>query len=267
MKTISLMGHSIYAGGLSPAIAQSVDWIGQPVRSRFMACANPHSLVVAERDTAFKEALRSADILTPDGVGVAMAARLLGRPVESRIVGYDYFVGLTSELSRRGGARYFFLGATDATLERIRRRLESEFPLMTVCGTHSPSFRETFTFAESADMVRIINDAQPDVLWVGMTAPKQEKWIHDNRDALNVPLICAIGAVFDFYSGTVTRAPRMFQRLGLEWLYRLVREPSRLWQRNFVSTPLFIMMVAREGFMRVFRPASCPSSHKPRRCI
>lgn len=266
MKTIQLMGHDIFADGLGPAIALSIDWIGQPVRSRFMACANPHSLVVAERDPAFKEALRSADILTPDGVGVTMAARLLGTPVEERVVGYDYFVGLTSELSRRGGARYFFLGASEATLEAIIRRLEREFPLIRVCGVHSPPFRERFTFAENSQMVEAVNLAQPDVLWVGMTAPKQEKWVLANRESLNVPLIGAIGAVFDFYAGIVPRAPRIFQHLGFEWFYRLIREPSRLWERNFVSTPLFLMNVAREALARIFRPASYAASRKPRRC-
>ena len=125
-----------------------------------------------------------------------------------------------------------------------------EFPLIEVCGTFSPLFASEFSEAESSMMCDKVNAARPDVLWVGMTAPKQEKWIYQNRQCLNVPLIGAIGAVFDFYAGTKKRAPEWVCKLGLEWLPRLLREPRRLFRRNFVSTPSFLLLVLKEKFWK-----------------
>ena len=117
---------------------------------------------------------------------------------------------------------------------------------MTVCGLLSPPFKPNFSDAENAAMVSAINETRPDVLWVGMTAPKQEKWIYQNRDKLKVPLIAAIGAVFDFYAGTKIRSSDFWQRLGLEWFPRFLKEPKRLWERNMKSTPIFVSWIVKE---------------------
>jgi N-acetylglucosaminyldiphosphoundecaprenol N-acetyl-beta-D-mannosaminyltransferase len=142
--------------------------------------------------------------------------------------------------------RYFFLGSTDRVLEKIAAKMKREFPHVTVCGVLSPPFKEEFTEEENRQMVEHINRAAPDVLWVGMTAPKQEKWIYENRHSLEVPLLGAIGAVFDFYAGTKKRAPKWICDMGLEWLPRLLREPRRLFRRNFMSSPLFLLMIFAE---------------------
>jgi N-acetylglucosaminyldiphosphoundecaprenol N-acetyl-beta-D-mannosaminyltransferase len=124
--------------------------------------------------------------------------------------------------------------------------MKKEFPGITVCGVLSPPFKPEFSKAESAAMVAAVNAARPDVLWVGMTAPKQEKWIHENRDRLEVPFIGAIGAVFDFYAGNKRRSSVFWQRIGMEWFPRLLREPCRLWERNLKSTPVFLFWIVRE---------------------
>ena len=246
MGIVDILGFQISAEGLEKDVARAVEWVEAKQSCRYMACANPHSLVVAFRDGEFHNALQEADLLTPDGVGIVLAARFLNRPLTRRVIGYDFFMTLTDRLAKKRDTRYFFLGSSEQVLEFMVRRLNREFPSITVCGTHAPPFTNSFSEEENARMIKAINDARLDVLWVGMTAPKQEKWIYENLAILRVPFVSAVGAVFDFYAGTAERAPAIWQNLGLEWLYRLIWEPGRLWERNLVSTPKFIRMVLRE---------------------
>jgi N-acetylglucosaminyldiphosphoundecaprenol N-acetyl-beta-D-mannosaminyltransferase len=124
--------------------------------------------------------------------------------------------------------------------------MQKDFPHIEIVGTYSPPFKPEFSPGENNAMVKAVNHAEPDVLWVGMTAPKQEKWIYQHKDRLNVSFIGAVGAVFDFYVGTVKRSHPWFLEYGLEWLPRLIQEPRRLWNRMFVSAPMFLMRVLRQ---------------------
>ncbi|MFZ2223267.1 MAG: WecB/TagA/CpsF family glycosyltransferase, partial [Candidatus Deferrimicrobium sp.] len=220
---------------------------------RYFACLNPHSVAVASRDPLFRESLRSADMLVADGSGVLLAAKLLGVPIPRRITGSDLFAALTAAAAWRPGTRFFFLGSNDEVLDRIGARMRREFPSIVVCGSYSPPYAESFSEVETRRMVEAVNAARPDVLWVGMTAPKQEKWIFRNRKRLMAPCIGAVGAVFDFYAGTKRRSPVIWQTLGLEWLHRLLQEPARMWRRNFISTPRFLWIVMRELLGRRIR--------------
>jgi N-acetylglucosaminyldiphosphoundecaprenol N-acetyl-beta-D-mannosaminyltransferase len=150
------------------------------------------------------------------------------------------------QLSLRGGFRVFLLGSSDANLDAMRARIAINYPGVVVAGTLSPPFRDEFSDSESARMVAAINDSKADVLWVGMTAPKQEKWIYKHLAQTNVRFAGAIGAVFDYYTGRVKRPSALARRLGLEWLVRLAREPRRLWRRNLISTPRFAYRVAAD---------------------
>jgi N-acetylglucosaminyldiphosphoundecaprenol N-acetyl-beta-D-mannosaminyltransferase len=220
-------------------------------RCRVLACANPHSLVQARRDPAFARALQHADMLVPDGVGIVLASRILGGAIRNRITGSDVFLQLSRRMNTHGGMSCFFLGSTEKNLGRIQRKFASEFPRVALAGTFSPPFKPVFDEADNRHMIEAVNDARPDVLWVGMTAPKQEKWIHQHRDMLQVKLIAAVGAVFDFYVGTVKRSPPWFLDHGLEWLPRLIQEPTRLWRRNFISTPLFLAMIVKDRIAKI----------------
>lgn len=263
MNVIRLLGYDISNAGCEHDVERALEWIDRGEKPRVVACANPHSLVVAGRDPLFGEALARADLLLPDGVGIIVATRLLGLPLVERVAGYDFFLNLTRRAAERGGARYFFLGATDATLELMVQRLRREYPAVSVRGCHAPPFGDCFSPGENDLIVDLINRADPDVLWVGMTAPRQEKWIQQHRHRLRVPCVAAIGAVFDFYSGNKLRSPPFWQRLGLEWLHRLIREPFRLWERSVVSAPLFLAMVLRERLSRRISPASRRSRRLP----
>ncbi|MDP1769357.1 MAG: WecB/TagA/CpsF family glycosyltransferase [Nitrospirota bacterium] len=212
------------------------------------ACANPHSLVVAQRDPSFHSALTRANLVVADGVGVSIMARLLGVTIGPRITGSDYFFAVLNILQQRGRGRVFFFGSSQRVLDRIASRFATDFPSLTLCGTLSPPFG-SWNDEENRRMVQIIRDAKPDVLWVGMTAPKQEKWVEANRGLVNTPVIGSIGAVFDFYAGTYARAPEWICRVGLEWAYRFVLEPKRMWQRNAVSAPTFVWLVLRQHLL------------------
>lgn len=207
---------------------------------QWLACLNPHSYAVAKGDAEFSLALHNADWLIPDGAGILLASRIQGGNIRERITGSDIFQHMHRLMEREGGLRVFFLGSTEETLALIREKMAVDFPNIQVAGTYSPPFKAEYSPLELDQMIDAINAAQADVLWVGMTAPKQEKWIYANRERLQVCFAAAIGAVFDFYTGRVKRSHPVFQSLGLEWLPRLVQQPRRLWRRMFISAPIFL---------------------------
>jgi len=250
MKNEFILGYRIITETKERCVARIVEWIENGEECRFLACANPHSLQVARKDPFFEEALKSADILIPDGSGLLLGARILGVGIESRVTGSDIFLGLSRVLNGRTGYSQFFLGTTEENLNNLRQKAEREFPSILTAGTYSPPFRDDFSEAENREMLQAINNASPDILWVGMTAPKQEKWIYKNRNRLKVKFVAAVGAVFDFYTGRVKRSHPVFQNMGLEWLPRLVRQPRRMWKRNFVSNTSFVVRVVGEAVRR-----------------
>jgi len=204
-----------------------------------VACANPHSLVKAKREPEFFRALLESTHVIADGIGVTGAAVLAGVNVGPRITGNDFFTALAERLDCVGNCRVFFFGSTPEVLERIRTRFERMYPNVVFAGALAPPFGD-WTASENAELIDAIVRAEPDVLLVGMTAPRQEKWVDRNCRELPIPVIASIGAVFDFFAGTYKRAPRWVRNCGIEWVYRLLQEPRRLWRRTFVSGPLFI---------------------------
>lgn len=246
----SLLGVSIDNMPLHQLLEDSLDAITRRGPRVTFACANPHSLVTAQEDSFFLRALNRSSHVVADGVGVLVMAKMAGVAVGPRITGSDFFYGLMHDLEERGGGRVFFFGSSPKVLEMISARCARDYPHVTLCGVLSPPYRE-WTEQENAAMLDRINAARPDVLWVGMTAPKQEKWVESNQDRLRVPVIGSIGAVFDFYAGTYPRAPEWMCRTGTEWLYRLVKEPQRMWRRNFISSPLFVLLVLRKHLLRL----------------
>ena len=213
--------------------------------TKYFVCANPHSLEIATRDTIFESAIKNADIVVPDGFGIIIASKILGGKINERITGTDIFIGLSEILNEKGNYRYYFLGSTDNNLKNIKVRMKQKYKNIEIAGTYSPPFKKDFSEKENRIMIKEINNAHPDVLWIGMTAPKQEKWIFQNKDKLDVKFIGAIGAVFDFFTGNVKRSHPWFLKHGLEWLPRLLQEPRRLWRRNMVSGPAFLLRVVK----------------------
>lgn len=211
---------------------------------------NAFSYDNARKDVLFSEALQKGDVLIPDGISIVKACRFLNaksQPKE-RIAGWDLFVYEMEKLNRVGG-KVMFLGSSDAVLNLIRRRVAEKYPKIEV-DTYSPPYKPEFSDEENEAMISAINHSNPDLLWIGMTAPKQEKWAYTHLDRLDVHChIGTIGAVFDFFAGTVKRAPERWQRAGLEWLYRLLSEPRRMWRRYFIGNAKFIYYIMLEKIM------------------
>ena len=208
---------------------------------------NAHSFVVAQQDPAFAEALLQADALLPDGISIVKACRWLKteNAPDEKIAGADLFAYEMGKLEEKGGT-CFFLGSSPSTLEKIVERAAVDYPHIHI-KTYSPPYKAVFSPEENQAMVDAVNAADPDLLWVGMTAPKQEKWLDEHWAELNIHCHAgAIGAVFDFFAGTVERAPQKWIDLGLEWFYRLIKEPRRTWRRYLVNNPKFCWLVLKE---------------------
>ena len=208
---------------------------------------NSHSYVVASDDQEFERALLEADVLIPDGIGIVGAFKWLNPEdaPQEKIAGADLFASEMEKLDKRGG-KCFFLGSSPAVLEAIAQRTAKDYPHIIV-ESYSPPYKNEFSEEDNRAMIAAVNSADPDLLWVGMTAPKQEKWLHKHWSQLEIHCHAgAIGAVFDFYAGTLKRAPEWWIRHNLEWLYRLIREPRRMWRRYLLSGPRFIWMVLQE---------------------
>lgn len=243
-----LLGIAIDRTSLEEAAEEALLAVDRKIQPIVFACANPHSLAVAQHDNSFRAALTQANFVVADGVGVTMMSRLAGVHIGPRITGTDYFQTVLNVLQRRGGGRVFFFGSSQRVLDLISARFASEYPSLTLCGILSPPYG-TWPEEENQRMVEAINEARPDVLWVGMTAPKQKKWVEANRRLLNASVIGSIGAVFDFFAGTYSRAPQWICDIGLEWAYRLALEPRRMWERNFVSAPKFVWLVIKRHIL------------------
>ena len=208
---------------------------------------NAHSYNTAQQDLLFAEALQQGDVLIPDGASIVKACRWLNaksKPKE-RIAGWDLFEFEMERLNQSGG-KCFFMGSSEKVLKLIKRRSKVDFPNIEV-ETYSPPYKPEFSKAENNAIISAIKKANPDLLWIGMTAPKQEKWVYTHWNELQIHCHCGtIGAVFDFYAGTVKRAPVWWQRNSLEWCYRLLREPCRMWKRYIIGNLLFIWNVYKE---------------------
>lgn len=206
---------------------------------------NAHSYNTAQKDVMFAEALTNGDALIPDGASIVKACRWIkakSQPKE-RIAGWDLFVHEMERVNKENeGAKkkVMFLGSSNNVLALIKARAEKDYPNIEVI-TFSPPYKPVFSDEDNRMMIESINNTKPDLLWIGMTAPKQEKWAYAHWNELNINChVGTIGAVFDFYAGTIQRAPMWWQEHSLEWLYRLLKEPKRMWRRYLIGNILFL---------------------------
>lgn len=208
---------------------------------------NAHSYNTARKDFIFAEALQNGDYLIPDGASIVIACKWLkakSQPKE-RIAGWDLFEFEMNKLNIKGG-KCFFMGSSEKVLSLIKEKASIVYPNIIV-ETYSPPYKPEFTEEENKAIINAINNANPDLLWIGMTAPKQEKWAYTHWNELNINCHCGtIGAVFDFFAGTVERAPIWWQKHSLEWLYRLLKEPKRMWKRYIIGNTLFLLNITKE---------------------
>ncbi|MDI6049232.1 WecB/TagA/CpsF family glycosyltransferase [Flavobacterium sp. XS2P24] len=231
-STVSLLGYSIYSGAISDCITE---------KKTIINTINQYSYCIAKKDLIFKKALQESDILLPDGVGIVAAILLLKNQQVKKIAGADIHHYLLDDLNKKEGS-CFYLGSSVTVLDKITTRLSLEFPNIKV-DTFSPHYKSEFSDEDSKEMIAAVKVFKPDVLFVGMTAPKQEKWVFQHKAELDAKIICSIGAVFDFYAGTVKRPNQMWINLRLEWFIRLCNEPKRMWKRYLYYGPLFVKSI------------------------
>jgi N-acetylglucosaminyldiphosphoundecaprenol N-acetyl-beta-D-mannosaminyltransferase len=212
---------------------------------------NAHSYNVARKDDLFAEALTKGDYLIPDGMSVVKACKWLhakSQPKE-RIAGADLFEFEMNKLNSKGGTA-MFMGSSEKTLAKIVQQAAKVYPNLKVV-TYSPPYKPEFNDEDNKDIINAINTANPDLLWIGMTAPKQEKWTYSHWNDLHIHChVGTIGAVFDFFAGNTKRAPQWWQEHGLEWLYRLIKEPRRMWRRYIIGNTVFLWHMLGEKFSR-----------------
>jgi N-acetylglucosaminyldiphosphoundecaprenol N-acetyl-beta-D-mannosaminyltransferase len=209
---------------------------------------NAHSYNVARKDEEFVEALLSSNVLLPDGISIVHAVHWLTGQRLQKIAGDDLFRWEMERMNKTGG-KVFFLGSSENILFKIRNKVSKEYPHIHL-KTYSPPFKPVFSPEDNQAMIESVNDFNPDVLFIGMTAPKQEKWAFSHFNELQARHVCCIGAVFDFYAGTVKRAPKWVIKLGLEWLFRFIKEPRRMWRRYLIGNTMFSYAVLKESLFR-----------------
>ena len=229
-------------------IVDSKDDLSKIPNGKFLInTINAHSYNVARKDELFAEALTKGDYLIPDGMSVVKACKWLhakSQPRE-RIAGADLFEYEMDRLNKKCGTA-MFMGSSEKTLAKIVDQAAKVYPNLKVV-TYSPPYKPEFDEADNKAIVDAINMTNPDLLWIGMTAPKQEKWTYSHWKELNIHChVGTIGAVFDFFAGTAVRAPIWWQDHSLEWLYRLCKEPKRMWRRYVIGNPLFIWNILKE---------------------
>jgi N-acetylglucosaminyldiphosphoundecaprenol N-acetyl-beta-D-mannosaminyltransferase len=235
---VNVLGVGISALNLDLAVSKVAEALAQK-RKGYICVTGVHGVSEAQEDPAFRAILNDAFLNTPDGMPMVWMGKLQGVREMGRVYGPDLMLRLF-ELSQARGFTHFFYGGAPGVAEELKRKLESRFPGVRIVGTYTPPFRP-LTQEEEAELVRVVAQAKPDMFWVGLSTPKQEKFMATYWEKLDATLFFGVGAAFDFHAGRVRQAPRWMQRGGLEWLFRLVCEPRRLWKRYFKNNPLFII--------------------------
>ena len=217
----------------------------------YVTITGVHGVTESQRSADLLRIHNEAALVCPDGMPMVWSSRYAGYAWAERVYGPDLMLA-ACERSVVVGWRHFFYGGGDGVAPLLLERLVERFPGLEVVGTHTPPFRP-LDDDEKVEVARLINDAAPDVVWVGLSTPKQERWMADFRALLDAPVLVGVGAAFDFHAGLVDQAPPRIQSLGLEWLYRLVKEPRRLWRRYLRNNPAFVAAIVADHRFRSIR--------------
>lgn len=226
----------------------------QNAASHFICVTSVHGIILARDDKSFAEILNAADIATPDGMPVVWALRSFGSQEQQRVYGPTLMLHLCESAAKHGHRIYLYGGCPEA-LPLLAQRLRDRFPALQIAGTHSPPFR-ALTASEDARIQEEILRSEADLLFVGISTPKQERWMYEHRQSFPGVTMIGVGAAFDFHAGCTPQAPLWMQRSGLEWFFRLTTEPARLWRRYLLVTPRFLplWLLQRLKTVRESRP-------------
>lgn len=239
-----VLGVRVDAVQIPDVIARMEHWIEERGGGRFVAVTGMHGVVEAQHDSTFKNVLNAADLVVPDGMPLVWLGRLRGQSLQRRVYGPELMLAFCQASAPRG-YRHFFFGGAPGVPEQLADVFRQRFPGFRVVGTYSPPFRP-LTPQENEEITGRIREAAPDILWVGLSTPKQEQWMYEHRERLSVPVLVGVGAAFDFHTGRVRQAPAWMREHGLEWLFRLIQEPRRLWRRYIIYGAKFSWWVTLE---------------------
>jgi N-acetylglucosaminyldiphosphoundecaprenol N-acetyl-beta-D-mannosaminyltransferase len=241
---VEILGVGVSAITMQHALDSIEGWIDRR-EQHYICVTTVHSIMECRRDEELRRIHAGAGLVTPDGMPLVWISRMRGQDHVERVYGPDLLLECAARAAERGW-RFFFYGGETGVPEKLAARLKARYPGLIVAGTYSPPFRQ-LTPEEDAEVVDRINAADPDIVWVGLGAPKQDHWMAQHEGRVNASVMIGVGAAFDFHSGHKRQAPRWMQRSGLEWMFRLGAEPRRLWYRYLYHNPRFIWHVLNEG--------------------
>jgi N-acetylglucosaminyldiphosphoundecaprenol N-acetyl-beta-D-mannosaminyltransferase len=250
LPRVNILGVGISAVDMMEACGQICCWIENRQPAYVVVCSvNP--VMVSQSDPAHRAVVNRAGMVTPDGMPLVFLCRKLGFPHVTRVYGPDLILAF-SEVAAQKGYSNFYYGGAEGEPDQLAEVLTQQFEGLKVAGAYSPPFR-ALTPEEKQAVITMINTAKPDVVWVGLGSPKQDFWMAEYREHLNAPVLIGVGAAFDFLTGRTPQAPRWMQRNALEWLFRLIHEPRRLWRRYIIYNPLFLwfMLLQITGLRRI----------------
>jgi N-acetylglucosaminyldiphosphoundecaprenol N-acetyl-beta-D-mannosaminyltransferase len=242
IPSVDVLGVRVSALDRPRACAEIRRWIETGARE-YVCVTGVHGVMESQRDPELRAIHNASGLTVPDGMPLVWMSRRAGVADVARVYGPDLMLDVLSEAADRGWSSFFY-GGKEGVPELLAQKLTERFPGLEVAGTYSPPFR-ALTADEDADVVRRINEAAPDLVWVGLSTPKQERWMASHRAALQAPALLGVGAAFDFHAGLLRQAPERLQRAGLEWAFRLAVEPRRLWRRYLSNNPRFLYAVSR----------------------
>jgi N-acetylglucosaminyldiphosphoundecaprenol N-acetyl-beta-D-mannosaminyltransferase len=233
-SSFQVLGVRVDAVQMPEVVARLRSWIDdRPPIARFVAVTGMHGIAESRQNNQFHEVLNAADLVVPDGMPLVWLGRLKGYPLRRRVCGAELMDAFCGESGK--AYRHFFYGGGPEVAERLASVLHQKHGIL-IAGTYTPPFRP-LTEAEGKELVSLVERASPDVLWVGLSTPKQENWMYEQRHKLRVPVMLGVGAAFDMNSGNMRRAPKWMREHGMEWLFRLASEPRRLWRRYLITIP------------------------------
>ncbi len=232
--------------------ARTMDWIDATVQEGgkgYVCVAAVHTVMVCQEDAELREAVLNSDLTVPDGQPLVWAMNALGHQLPSRVYGPELMARYCERAAKTGSRIFLYGGSNQGALVQLALNLRRRYPGVRIVGGYAPPFR-ALTDEEEAAVINEINGSGADVVWVGIGVPKQEKWMAAMRDKLDAPVLIGVGAAFDFHAGRVAQAPNWIQAMGMEWAFRLSREPRRLWRRYATYNPLFVWGFVRQWVRR-----------------
>lgn len=243
MKTdsINILTVKVYRGNLEETIKRFEHAIEH--KKKIRVCVTPVNCVLwAYKNKVLRDIYNSSDMNLADGVPLLWASKLLGIPIRGRVTGLDLLPAFAEKAAQKNYS-FFLLGAKEGVADTLAEFLQEKYPGLRIAGTYSPPFADKFSTEENKKIITMVNEANPDILWVSLTAPKQDYWIAEHLKELRVHVALGVGGAFEVTAGMIRRAPHWMQKSGLEWLFRFLQEPRRLFKRYFLEAPKFIPLI------------------------